>query len=190
MLVWWRLLFCHSQILWQYLRDRRDKYRNFFFFFADLWTDWFLPWLFRWVIYILFFKFPYTLCANNDETNFLAKKCVSTKPIHEQRTASAHYSSFVICSDENCFAASRWRIFPFSFVKKPPHQRNSDETLATKNRFAKWRIMVYTLFVFRLLFVVSLVFCRYSRIVYSGLYSLCQWYRLKRNQFFKIDSLD
>ncbi len=33
----------------------------------------------------------------------------------------------------------------------------------------KWRITVYTLFAFRLLFVVSLVFRRYSQIVYSGL---------------------
>ncbi len=69
----------------------------------------------------------YTLFANNEETNFSAKKCVSAKPIHEQRTA--FYIPFVIRSDKNCFAASRRRIFPFSFVKKLPHWRNSDETL-------------------------------------------------------------
>ncbi len=43
---------------------------------------------------ILSSKVRYTLFANNDETNFLAKKCVSAKPIHEQRTA--FYILFVI----------------------------------------------------------------------------------------------
>ncbi len=82
---------------------------------------------------------------------------------------STHYLLFFIRSDENCFAASRQRIFPFSFVKKLPHQRNSDETLATKNRFAE--TINNGLHTIRVLptFIISLVFRRYSRIMYSGL---------------------
>ncbi len=67
------------------------------------------------------------------ETNFLAKKCVSAKPIHEQRTAFTHYSFIHHSFRRKLFR----RIFLLSFVKKPPHQRNCDETLAMKNRFAE-----------------------------------------------------
>ncbi len=52
-------------------------------------------------------------------------------------TNSLLHAIFIIRSDENCFAASSRRIFPFSFVKKPPRWRNSDEMLAMKNRFAE-----------------------------------------------------
>ncbi len=79
-----------------------------------------------------------------------------------------HYLLFVIRSDKNCFGARQRRIFSFNFVKNPPHQRNSDETLAMKNRFAETTNNSLHTFVFRLLFVVSLVFRRYSWMVFSG----------------------
>ncbi len=102
------------------------------------------------------------------ETNFSVEKCVLAKPIDEQRTAFYTlfvYSSFV--SDKNCFAAS-WRIFLLSFVKKLPHWRNGNETRGEKliRRNDEQLSTHYSRFAYFLL-----VFCRYSRIVYSALLS-------------------
>ncbi len=82
----------------------------------------------------------------------------------------------MIRSDENCLMCRRQSQFflltniTFEFRQKiasPAKQRR-------KIDLPKRRITVHTLFVFHLLFVVSSVFLRYSRIVYSGLYrKLC-----------------
>ncbi len=73
---------------------------------------------------------------------------------------------FVIRSDENCFDEYSFSVS----LKSRLTGETAKKHLRWKIDSPKRQITFYTLFVFRLLFVVSSVFHRYSRIVYSGLY--------------------
>ncbi len=113
----------------------------------------------------------YTLFAKNGETNILTKKCVSEKPIHEQRTA--FYTLFVI---RHSFRGKLFRCKPTTNIPFQFHQKTASPVKQRRKKDSPKRwIMVYTLFVFRLLFIISLVFRRYSQIVYSGLDRLDSW---------------
>ncbi len=56
---------------------------------------------------------------------------------------STHYLLFVICSDENCFAASRRQIFPFSFIKNCLTDETATKRLRRKIDSPKRRTTVY-----------------------------------------------